>query len=259
MNPELHFHQHELEWTSEKIARFWDYECQNEARSDNYFTLQVGDALIRVARANCPLDEPVLDYGAGVGFLTEKLVQQGVRCSACDFSSSSVESLNRRLAGYEAYETCVLLETLPSGMPSETFGTVFLIETLEHLLPEWRQATLREIWRLLKPGGHVMVTVPYAESLDAGKVFCADCGAVFHRMQHVMAYDETLLAATMAEYRFTSVLCQPVNLRMLTNAGIRQSKQWRSRIRRLFARLKLIAPRSVVTPNLVYIGKKIVK
>jgi len=256
MNSEIHFQRHELEWTPEKIARFWDYESQNEAKKGEYFTLQAGDALIRVARRNNVLNEPVLDYGAGVGYLTERLVRQGVRCSACDFSPSSVESLNRRMAGQAAFGTCEQLESLPSEMPSDTYGTVFLVETLEHLLPEWRQATLQEVWRVLKPGGYVIVTVPYSESLDAAKVMCADCGAVFHRVQHVAAYDETLLAAMMTEQAFSTVLCQPMNLRMLTDANVRQNKQVQMRIRRFLTRLNLLAPRSISTPNLVYIGRK---
>ena len=131
-----------------------------------------------------------------------------------------------------------------------------MVETLEHLLPEWKKNTLREVGRVLRPGGHVIVTVPHAEPLDLAKVMCADCGAVFHRVQHVAAFDATSLAATLADHGFSTVLCQPMNLGMLTDALVRQNRRIQTRIRRGLTRLKLLAPHPASTPHLVYIGRK---
>lgn len=256
MNPEIRFRRHELEWTPEKIARFWDFESQNAAKKGEYFTLQIGNALVRLARMNHVLTEPVLDYGAGMGYLTESLVAQGVRCAACDFSPASVESMNCRLAERPFFLKCKLLETLPSSMPADTYGTVFLVETLEHLLPEWKKNTLQEVWRVLKSGGHVIVTVPYAEPLDAAKVMCADCGAVFHRVQHVATFDERSLSSVMAEHGFSTIACRPMELRMLTDKRIGHSKTVRAQMRRILERLRLLNPRVASTPHLVYIGQK---
>ncbi len=256
MTQDIRFQRHELEWTPEKIARFWDYESQNAAKKSEYFTFQLGDALVRLARMNGALAEPVLDYGAGMGYLTEQLVAQGVRCAACDFSPASVESIRRRLGGNPALLKCELLETLPSSLSADAYGTVFMVETLEHLLPEWKKNTLREVGRVLRPGGHVIVTVPHAEPLDLAKVMCADCGAVFHRVQHVAAFDATSLAATLADHGFSTVLCQPMNLGMLTDALVRQNRRIQTRIRRGLTRLKLLAPHPASTPHLVYIGRK---
>jgi 2-polyprenyl-3-methyl-5-hydroxy-6-metoxy-1,4-benzoquinol methylase len=256
MSQEVQFQRHALEWTPAKIARFWDFESQNEAKKGEYFTWQVGDALVRLARLNQTLAEPVLDYGAGVGYLTERLVNQGVKCAACDFSSASVKSLNQRLAGQPAFLTCEWLQTLPSSMAGATYGTVFLVETLEHLLPEWRKSTLQEVWRVLKPGGRVIVTVPHMEDLEAAKVICADCGAVFHRVQHVAAFDRKSLSAVMAEYGFAEVLCQPMCLLLWKDEMQQKGKRFRRWSRRLLTRLHLLAPRRESTPNLFYIGQK---
>ena len=259
MNTEIRFQRHELEWTSEKISRFWDFESQNEVKRGVYFTFLLGDALVRLARMNGVLAEPVLDYGAGLGYLTERLVAQGVCSAACDFSPESVESIRRRLSGQSAFLRCELLKTLPSSMPSDTFGTVFLVETLEHLLPEWRESTLHEVWRVLKPGGFVVVTVPNAEPLEAAKVLCADCGAIFHCVQHVATFDNGALSSMMAEYGFTQIECLAMNLRVLTNEMQQRKQGMNARIRRLLIQLRLLAPPVESTPHLVYIGKKAVK
>ena len=256
MNQEISFQQHEVEWTPEKVARFWNFESQNEAKKGEYFTRQVGDALIRLARMNIALTEPVLDYGAGVGCLTERLVMEGLRCAACDFSPASVEALVRRMEGQSPFLGCALLKTLPSAMPADTYGTVFLIETLEHLLPDWRRSTLQEVWRVLKPGGRVIVTVPHAEPLDAAKVMCPDCGALFHRVQHVASFNAKTLSAIMAEHGFSEVLCKPVCLAMLKDEMQEKSRRFRRWGRRILTRLRLLSPSREATPNLIYIGEK---
>lgn len=256
MNEKVPFQQHTLKWTSQKIERFWDYESQNSAKKEACFTHLLGDALIRLAQNNEALVEPVLDYGAGVGYLTELLVQRGIQTSACDFSPSSVDSIKQRLSGEKTFSTCELLSGLPSAIQENTYGTVFVIETLEHLLEEWREKTLQEVIRILKPGGYVVVTVPNAENLDAAMVMCADCGAIFHRVQHIASYTEDSLSALMAGRGFTKVVCRAINLHSLTDEAVRKKKRIRARLRKLFASLRLVESRPVSTPNLIYIKRK---
>jgi SAM-dependent methyltransferase len=250
------FTPHDLEWTPEKIARFWDYESRNEAKRGKYFTLLMGDALVRLARRKGVLVEPVLDYGAGVGGLTERLARQGLRCMACDYSPASVDALNARLKDASSFEGCRLIEAIPTSLPADSFGLVYLVETLEHLQQDWMSLTLGEVRRLLRPGGHVLVTVPHDENLEMGKVICADCGAVFHRVQHVNSYNETSLSAVMEKAGFACVFCQPLQLWTWSDEGTRYAKTLRARLRRILQRFRNRPPVRT-TPHLVYIGRKI--
>lgn len=45
-------------------------------------------------------------------------------------------------------------------------------EVLEHLTDDQRRQGLAEMARVLKPGGHVFVTVPADENLAEGRVVC---------------------------------------------------------------------------------------
>lgn len=80
-----------------------------------------------------------------------------------------------RLAGVDINETALRIarapqssvEWLRAGAESlpfqdSTFQYVTCIETLEHLPAGLRAAALREIWRVLKPGGRLILTVPHA-------------------------------------------------------------------------------------------------
>lgn len=256
MSEDTRFQRHELEWTPEKIARFWDFESQNSAKRGEYFTRQVGDELIRLAQSCGALAEPVLDYGAGPGYLTEKLVLQGRVCDACDFSPASVASLTTRLEGLAAFRNCKCLSGLPSMLPADGYGTVFLVETLEHLLPDWRENTLREIRRVLRPGGHVVVTVPHAENLQVARTMCPECGAIFHRVQHVAAFERRTLSDLMAGHGFGEVQCRAMDLMRMTHEVHAPRRRFKRRLWDALARVRLMPSRPIVAPNLVYIGKK---
>jgi len=71
------------------------------------------------------------------------------------------------------------------------FDAVFMIEVLEHLLPEDIDKGLSEVWRVLKPKGYLVITVPYKEDLLKNMIICPECGAVFHRSQHLQTFDES--------------------------------------------------------------------
>ncbi len=256
MNEDIRFQPKELEWTPEKIARFWDYEGQNLAKVGEYFTKQVGDALIDLARSYGALAEPVLDYGAGPGHLTEKLVLQGLVCDACDFSPVSLEALKKRLASHASFRDGVCLSGLPSALPAEGYGTVFLAETMEHLLPGWREKTLQEIYRVLRWGGFVVVTVPHAENLQAAQVMCPECGAIFHRVQHVAAFDCRTLENAMVEQGFKKVACHPIDLVRISNEMQAPWRRFQRLFREALGRVRVLSPRPSITPNLVYVGRK---
>ena len=68
-------HQHKkmnkykrLEWTSEQVSKFWDYESKFP---ENYFSKQVGSNLAAYIKNSFPDKKTILDFGCGPGFLME--------------------------------------------------------------------------------------------------------------------------------------------------------------------------------------------
>lgn len=99
----------------------------------------------------------VLDYGAGVGNLTRRLLGMEVfkEVVAADILPAPAglqvaqwleQDLNESIPGYDAH-----------------FDVVIASEVIEHL--ENPRFTARELYRLCRPGGHVIITTPNNESI----------------------------------------------------------------------------------------------
>jgi 2-polyprenyl-3-methyl-5-hydroxy-6-metoxy-1,4-benzoquinol methylase len=238
------FVPHRAVWTREKSSRFWDQLSSLQGGDENYFSAEVGDSLIRFARTHdADLRGRVLDFGCGPGHLVRKLLAAGVKAEGADFSPTSIERLRETAAGNPNFGGASLIESLPStALPSDTYSTVFFVETIEHLLEDDLRTTIAELHRIVRPGGHVVVTTPNDEKLQIGDTVCPDCGCVFHRVQHVRSWTASSIVAAMSEFGFETVAAK---------AWYLDPRWWRSRLittaaRALHKRL----------PHLIYIGRK---
>ncbi len=233
---------HEVEWTHEKIGRFWNQ--YSETATERYFGEMVGRSLLAlVDRVVGRLAEPILDFGCGSGHLLGMLMRRGQRCAGVDFSDDSVAVVRDKYAGNPLLLTADAINGCPTQLEPDSFGTVFCVETIEHLLPDDLSSTLRELYRLTATGGCVVVTTPNTEDLDRAKVTCPDCGCRFHRVQHVSCWTDASLSATMSDAGFQKLHCQAT---LLAKRGLR------GKIAKL-ARLYLLRQKC---PHLVYIGRK---
>ncbi len=97
----------------------------------------------------------VLDGGCAFGSGTAPLVAKAGQVCGCD---PNPELIAQAKASYPAiaFETCPLEKT---PYADESFDAVILTDVLEHVADE--RATLNELFRVLKPGGCLIVTTPH--------------------------------------------------------------------------------------------------
>ena len=136
----------------------------------------------------------MLNIGCGDGHLERAAVARGWRVLSVDPDDASVQRL--RSMGIEARRG--IIESLP--IPSESLHLVACSEVLEHLTSDSLTAGLKEIRRVLKPGGILIGTVPYRENLVDNEVFCPNCQNVFHRWGHYQSFDEARIRAVLDEH-----------------------------------------------------------
>lgn len=233
---------HELEWTPDRVGRIWDFYSSTAAYRTAFFSAHSGAAIVKKANALIGLDgKSVLDFGCGRGDLIEPLLAHGAGVTGLEFSRDAAEESKRRFQGSPRFKGVVVTEDLPSEL-TETFDAVFLIEVLEHLLPEQVETTLAEVHRLTKPGGSVVVTTPNAEILGEGSVHCPECGATFHRWQHQRTLDTTSISALFADHGFRARHVEALYWGLSRLGSLRQ-------------RLKGNGP--VPRPHLFYVGEPV--
>ena len=237
---EIEFKEHEVQWNRELSSRFWNFLARS---TTEYFSEEAGPGIVRVAiQAGVPMRGRILDFGCGPGHLLDVLAKQKISCEGADFSDDSVRETNARLAGNPHFGGATQIRGIPTHLASDQYDVVFCIETIEHILTDELTSTFQELHRLLKPGGFLVVTTPNDEPLDQAKALCPECGAIFHRMQHVQTWNVQSITQFHRSLGFQTVKCLATYLD-------------KSSLRSLAARaVKHVCGEKY--PHLVYVGKK---
>jgi len=111
---------------------------------------------LKILEKTGPLNrgDKVLDVGAGFGAqLRYYIRRRGVTGTSLDFDPAVSD--NSLVKGIADVRTGDLLD---AGFDDDTFDVVTLYETLEHVYRP--KATLEEAYRILKPGGRLVIEVP---------------------------------------------------------------------------------------------------
>jgi len=99
-------------------------------------------------------DGRVLDVGCGTGLLALRLSELGYDVVGVDPSEGMLEVLRRRAPGVEA------VRASGANLPFDdaVFDMTLSVATMHHIAePESVRSTLREMVRVTRPGGHVLV------------------------------------------------------------------------------------------------------
>jgi SAM-dependent methyltransferase len=232
------FAPHAVTWTPEHIRRFWDHYSSNPALEDTYFAKNVGRHLIDYIGRRIRIGTAV-DFGCGRGDLIGYLLPRH-DCFGVEQSPESVATVNARFGGHARFRGAFVgSQQLPDGFAD----TVFAVEIVEHMDDASLQLVISEARRILRPGGHLVVTTPNDENLRKAEVMCPDCGCIFHNMQHLRSWSP----GSLVEYLRRSGFRGSAKTTMLSN---------RNGLPRL---AHMLLHRALRRPNgqLVYIGQPV--
>ena len=207
------------EWTDEDIRRLWAFKVGNPQDEALYFSKMVGRGIARFLELSGFARGRALDFGCGPGYLLAELVPRVHELHGVDFSKEAIAATEDRLAGRPGWRGARTIETLPTDFPDASFDLVTCVETIEHLREEQLSATLREVWRLLRPGNAALFTTPNEEDLGRSYAYCPFCDTRFHEWQHLRSFSEASLRAVLEHHGFSVVFCRGIDLTRFQSDG----------------------------------------
>jgi SAM-dependent methyltransferase len=139
-----------------------EYELQTHRVEDRHWWYRGRRRVLEetIARLDLPPRARILDAGCGSGRNMVDLARHG-QVTGVELSQPSVELARARAVG-EVVEGSVL--EMP--FPDDSFDLAVCLDVIEHLQDD--RAALRELRRVLAPGGVLLVTVPAYQWLWSG-------------------------------------------------------------------------------------------
>lgn len=114
----------------------------------------------REVRCQAPFAPPILDVGTGDGHFGTVVLRGGIDIGVDLDHASLCRARAQRFEKRQGYKLLARCSAASLPLASASVATIISNSTLEHI-PEF-EATLGELFRVLKPGGRLVVTVPTA-------------------------------------------------------------------------------------------------
>jgi SAM-dependent methyltransferase len=232
---------HPPAWTFEQITQFWDNYRSIPHFQTRWFSLTCGPGIVDIADRYTRQGGVVLDYGCGRGDLLDLLLVRGRRCMGADSAPANVSGTQTRFAGREGFLGA--FQTPTTTLPAQP-DTAMVVEVIEHVPRPAAVNFLRDISALLPTGGHILVSCPNREDLQAAEVLCPECACLFHPVQHLQSLVPSDVAAIANEAGFDTVYAGATRFRRRGESRIRGALL--ATLYRLFAH----------PPHLVFVGRK---
>lgn len=170
----------------------WDQEADNyDARRTRDARYMAGiEAAVR-SLAALP-GELVLDAGCGTGLTTRRLVAAGCRAVALDMSVESLRRLRGRVGDTEVQLVQGDLTEMPFA--SNSFDRILCANAIQQVeRDDRRQACVRELARVLRPGGRLVLTVQQ-HSIPRRNAGWVKEGASGDRIRYIFRFTHSELA-----------------------------------------------------------------
>ena len=105
----------------------------------------------------------VLDFGCGVGRIAHKMWHDHrLPTHACDINEYAIEYLKSQIIGPEFLTTSF---SPPLPYDAGSFDLIYSISIWTHLSPEMQIPWLKEIHRIIRPGGYALISVSSETSM----------------------------------------------------------------------------------------------
>lgn len=132
---------------------------------------EIADSLAYVQSLGVPLSKgAALDFGCGVGRLSQALCEEFEEVTGVDISSSMIEAAQKfNQHGDRCKYLCNTRADL-SLLPDGYFDFVYTDKVLQHMHPDFSNAYIIDFFRILKPGGMALFQIPSGRKIEKGSL-----------------------------------------------------------------------------------------
>ena len=150
----------------ESEASYWDDVYQGRDVQSAIYQLRLKRVLALVDRLSLPAGSHVLDLGCGAGLATVALARRGYIVEAVDAARAMLERTVRHAAESGVCDRirATVGDIFHLAFPEATFALVLAIGVIPWL--DSPQKALKELARVLKPGGYLLVTADNSRRLN---------------------------------------------------------------------------------------------
>ncbi len=137
----------------------WD----GKFRTRNFHELRCRD-LTLFALGNVD-GKKVLDVGCGSGEYMLTVAKMGARVFGQDLGGTQVDTANHRLKKHQVNGKAFIGDAQNLSFENNYFDIVYSTDFFEHITLETKQKVIAEIYRVLKPGGTLVIKTPNLQYL----------------------------------------------------------------------------------------------
>lgn len=145
-------------------------------------------------------DTRILESGFGNGTLILDLVNKGFNVKGIDISEKNVKSIQNKLKKGDLRADIVQGDILKTPFLDEEFDVIVACEILEHITNI--EEAVKEIGRILKPGGTLIISVPYRQKIKFEE--CIFCHKLTPRNGHLHSFDREKLNGLFKKHNILS-------------------------------------------------------
>jgi 2-polyprenyl-3-methyl-5-hydroxy-6-metoxy-1,4-benzoquinol methylase len=159
----------------------------------------------------------VLDVGSGNGWLSRTLRPRDVTVLSVDLSMNNLKRIVRELHGSGFMASA-------DGIPlaAESVDTVFASEVIEHLNEP--MIAVAEFFRVVKPGGRVVITTPYKENIK--QHLCIHCNKLTPANAHLHSFDEDRLTTIFSQAGASEIYYRRIGNKVLVFLRLSYLLRW---------------------------------
>lgn len=167
----------------QKDAEEFDY-FEKRCGATEHEERRVREIIIRHIPRNVNL---ILDVGCGSGWVAKEFLKKNIKVISLDISKKNPSIVKKLYQSQNHFP--LVADSFKLPFQSDSVDCAIASEIIEHIIEP--KEFLRELFRVVKKGGKVLISTPYKEKIRY--VLCVHCNKKTPVNAHLHSFDEMIL------------------------------------------------------------------